>query len=57
MLKAGTSPNKAGDVVFEAIKNEIFYILTDTGYMWKKMAKNRMNGILEAFQLNKPFTK
>ncbi len=56
-LEAGTSPDKVGDIVFQAIKNDVFYILTDTRFMWKRMVKARMNGILEAFQQNKPFTK
>ena len=53
MFETGLSPNKAGDIVFQAIKDEIFYILTHTDLMYKRNIKNRMNGIIEAFQQNK----
>ncbi|MFX1419381.1 MAG: SDR family NAD(P)-dependent oxidoreductase [Promethearchaeota archaeon] len=43
------SPEKAGDIVFEAIKNNKFYILTHTDPFWKNMIKERMNGIFHAF--------
>ena len=43
------SPEKAGDIVFEAIKNNTFYILTDTDLFWKNMIKERMNGIFHTF--------
>lgn len=57
MLESGISPDKAGDIVFQAIKDDVFYILTDTHLFFKRMVKNRMNGILEAFRQNKPYTK
>lgn len=43
------SPENAGDIIFEAIKNNTFYILTDTDLFWKNMIKERMNGIFHAF--------
>lgn len=54
-IEEGLSPDKAGDIVFEAIKDEAFYIFTDTSFIWRRMVKNRMNGILEAFKQNKPY--
>jgi len=56
-LEKGTSPDKAGDIVFEAMKNELFYIFTDTGLMWKRFVKARMDGILEAFKQNRPIVR
>ena len=56
-IEQGLSPDKAGDIVFEAIKNEFFYILTDASLMYKKLVKKRMEGILEAFQQNRPLIK
>ena len=57
MYEKGTSPDQAGDVVFEAIRNEMFYILTETGIMWKKPLKARFNGILEAYNQNRLIIK
>ena len=57
MWEAGLSPDKAGDIVFEAIKDEALYILTDTGLFFKNMAKDRMNGIIEAFKQNKQYAR
>jgi NAD(P)-dependent dehydrogenase (short-subunit alcohol dehydrogenase family) len=56
-LEKGTSPDQAGDIIFEAIKNDIFYIFTDTGLMWKRFVKARMDGILEAFKQNRPIIR
>lgn len=56
-VKAGLSPNKAGDIVFESIKNDIFYILTDTGLAWKRIVKRRMDRIMKAFTQNKSIIK
>lgn len=53
----GISPEKAGDIVFEAIKDEAFYILTDTSPTFSTLVKNRMNGILNAFEQNKKYNK
>ncbi|MHA1671267.1 MAG: SDR family NAD(P)-dependent oxidoreductase [Promethearchaeota archaeon] len=50
----GTSPDQAGDVIFECIKNDIFYIFTETGSIWKDYMKTRFDGILEAFEQIKP---
>ncbi len=57
MWEAGLSPDKAGDIVFEAIKDEALYILTDTGLFFKIMAKDRMNDIIEAFKQNKQYAR
>ncbi|MFX1453128.1 MAG: SDR family NAD(P)-dependent oxidoreductase, partial [Promethearchaeota archaeon] len=57
LWKQGTSPDQSGDVVFEAIKNNIFYIFTETGLMWKRRMKSRFNGILEDFQKIKTILK
>ena len=46
----GISPDKAGDIVFEALKDDVFYILTDTALYFKNMVKERANGILESFE-------
>ncbi|MFX0069963.1 MAG: SDR family NAD(P)-dependent oxidoreductase [Candidatus Hermodarchaeota archaeon] len=56
-LKSGTSPDKVGDIVFQAIKNDEFYILTHAGYMWKKLVKVRMDRIFEGFEKNKQLLK
>ena len=48
---------EAHDIVFEAIKNDFFYILTDASFIFKKLVQKRMEGILEAFQQNKPIIK
>ena len=50
LLELAISPDKVGDIVFQAIKDDVFYILTDTTLTFKRMVKNRMNGILEAFR-------
>jgi NADP-dependent 3-hydroxy acid dehydrogenase YdfG len=57
MWESGLSPDKAGDIVFEAIKDDAFYIFTDTGIFWKNMVNDRMNGILEALKKNKAYSK
>ncbi|MFX1453127.1 MAG: SDR family NAD(P)-dependent oxidoreductase [Promethearchaeota archaeon] len=51
------SPDKVANIVFEAIKNELFYIFTDSGLMWKNLIKTRMEEILKAFDENKPIIK
>jgi NAD(P)-dependent dehydrogenase (short-subunit alcohol dehydrogenase family) len=43
------SPKNAGDIIFDAIKDNRFYILTHTDPFWKNMIKERMNGIFHAF--------
>jgi NAD(P)-dependent dehydrogenase (short-subunit alcohol dehydrogenase family) len=57
MFEEGLSPDKAGDIVFEAVKDEAFYILTDTSFMWKRMVKRRLDRVLKAFKTNKPYTR
>ncbi|MFX1427978.1 MAG: SDR family NAD(P)-dependent oxidoreductase [Promethearchaeota archaeon] len=41
----GTSPDESGDIVFEAIKKDIFYIFTEIGLAWEDGMKNRFDGI------------
>ncbi|MFX0043409.1 MAG: hypothetical protein ACFE8L_10895, partial [Candidatus Hodarchaeota archaeon] len=55
LVKQGLSLEKVGDIVFEAIKDDAFYILTHTSFMWRKAVKDRMDGILEAFKQNKAY--
>ena len=43
------SPESTGDIVFKAIKNNAFYILTHKDPFWKSMIKERMDGIFHAF--------
>jgi len=51
----GISPDKVGEIVFKAIKDSVFYILTDTGPVLRKMVENRMKRILKAFDQNKKY--
>ncbi len=53
MYEEGTSPDQAGDVIFECIKKNIFYIFTETGDHWKDYMKTRFRGILNDFKQNK----
>jgi hypothetical protein len=53
----GISPDKVGEIVFKAIKDDVFYILTDTGPILKKMVENRMKRILKAFEQNEKYIK
>ncbi len=57
LLEAGITSDKAGDIVFQAINDDVFYILTDTSFFYRRMVKNRMEGILQAFKQNKPYTR
>jgi len=41
----GTPPDESGDIVFEAIKNDIFYIFTEIGITWEEGMKSRFDGI------------
>ena len=43
--EAGTPADESGDIVFEAIKNDIFYIFTEIGITWEDGVKNRFDGI------------
>jgi NAD(P)-dependent dehydrogenase (short-subunit alcohol dehydrogenase family) len=53
----GMTGDKAGDIVFEAIKDDAFYILTDTSQWLEDSIRSRMNNILNAFQQNKKYNK
>ena len=53
----GMTGDKAGDIVFEAIKDDAFYILTDTGQWLEDSIRSRMNNILNAFEQNKRYNK
>ena len=53
----GTPADQSGDVVFEAIKNDIFYIYTELGLMWKKGMKTRFDGILEDYNQIRPILR
>jgi len=53
MYEEGTSPDQAGDVIFECVKKNIFYIFTETGSHWKEYMKARFDGILKEFEQNK----
>ncbi|MBY8985720.1 MAG: SDR family NAD(P)-dependent oxidoreductase [Candidatus Lokiarchaeota archaeon] len=53
--KRGISGEKVGDIVFEAIKDDSFYILTDTGEWLEALVKNRMNNILDSFEQNRKY--
>jgi len=55
--KNGISPDKVGEITFKAIKDNAFYILTDTGPILKKMVENRMKRILKAFEQNEKYIK
>jgi len=57
MWESGITPDKAGDIVFEAIKDEALYILTDTAILFKNMVKERMDGIFDAFKQNKAYAR
>ena len=53
MYEQGTSPDQAGDVIFECIRKNIFYIFTETGPHWKEYMETRFEGILKDFEQNK----
>ncbi|MFW9902356.1 MAG: SDR family NAD(P)-dependent oxidoreductase [Candidatus Thorarchaeota archaeon] len=53
MFEAGLSPDKVGEIVFQAMRDDAFYILPNTDLMYKKNIKNRINKIINAFQQNK----
>jgi NAD(P)-dependent dehydrogenase (short-subunit alcohol dehydrogenase family) len=52
MYEEGTSPDQAGDIIFECVKKNIFYIFTDTGSDWKDLMEARFEGILKDFEQN-----
>jgi NADP-dependent 3-hydroxy acid dehydrogenase YdfG len=53
----GTPPDQSGDIVFEAIRNNMFYILTEIGLVWKRALKSRFDGIMEAYKQNRDLIK
>jgi NAD(P)-dependent dehydrogenase (short-subunit alcohol dehydrogenase family) len=57
LAEAGESPDKVGDIVFEAIKENIFYILTDTKLYYRRMIQTRNEEIMEAYNQNKQIHK
>jgi len=57
LWEIGTPADQSGDVVFEAIKNDIFYIFTEIGIIWKKGMKTRFDGIWADYNKIKPIIK
>ncbi|TFG30488.1 MAG: SDR family NAD(P)-dependent oxidoreductase [Promethearchaeota archaeon] len=55
--EGGESPDKVGDIVFEAIKEDVFYILTDTKLYYRRMIQTRNEEIMEAYKQNKQIHK
>ena len=53
----GEVPDRVGDMVFEAIKQDVFYILTDTRLAYRRMIQTRNEEIMEAFKQNKQIHK
>ena len=51
--ESGVLPDNVGDIVFEAIKKDVFYILTDTRLSYRRMIQTRNEEIIEAFKQNK----
>ena len=56
-LETGMSPEKLSEILFKALRNDMFYILPHTGLAWRKFVTNRMDGIIEAFKENKAIQK
>ncbi len=50
MLEVGSKIEDVGEIVFRAIENEQFYILTDDSRRFKNSVKSRMKNILESFE-------
>jgi len=55
--EAGTHPDQSGDIIFEAIKKDIFYIFTETGIAWENGMKTRFDGIWEDYNQIKSILK
>jgi NADP-dependent 3-hydroxy acid dehydrogenase YdfG len=53
LADSGESPDRVGDIVFEAIKQDVFYIFTDTKLSFRRMIQTRNDEIMEAFKQNK----
>jgi NAD(P)-dependent dehydrogenase (short-subunit alcohol dehydrogenase family) len=51
--EAGTPADQSGDIVFEAIKNNIFYIFTEIGESWETGMKNRFDNIWRDYDKTK----
>ena len=51
------SPEKISEILFQALRNDFFYILPHTGLAWKNIFTNRMDEIVEAFKENKVIQK
>ena len=49
-FEQGLAPKQAADIVFQGIRDEIFYILTDKHVFWKNTIRKRMKNILKAFE-------
>ncbi|MFW9823944.1 MAG: SDR family NAD(P)-dependent oxidoreductase [Candidatus Thorarchaeota archaeon] len=56
-MQRGISGEKAGDIVFEAIKDDAFYILTDTDEWLETLIRDRMNNILNSFEQNRKYNQ
>ena len=57
LAESGESPDKVGAIVFEAIKEGVFYIFTDTRLSFRRMIQTRNDEIMEAFRQNKQIHK
>ena len=55
--EAGTPADQSGDVVFKAIKNEVFYIFTEIGEGWETGIKTRFDGIWKDYDKTKSILK
>jgi hypothetical protein len=49
----GTDPDESGDIVFEAIKKDVFYIFTEVGDDWEANMKSRFDGIWKDYNQTK----
>ena len=55
--EAGTPADQSGDIVFEAIKNNVFYIFTEIGESWEIGMKNRFDNIWRDYDKTKTIIK
>jgi NADP-dependent 3-hydroxy acid dehydrogenase YdfG len=53
----GTDPDESGDIVFEAIKKDVFYIFTEVGDTWEANMKNRFDGVWKDYNQTKLIIK
>ena len=56
-LETSMSPEKISEILFQALRNDFFYILPHTGLAWKNIVTHRMDEIVEAFKENKTIQK